>query len=57
LACHTTQTGLNGIIFPFLEKLITQIWGAFDGVDYAEGYRLIDIPKLVARLDHHDESA
>lgn len=57
LACHTTQTGLNGIIFPFLEKLITRLWGAFDGVDYAEGYRLIDIPKLVVRLGHDDESA
>jgi LmbE family N-acetylglucosaminyl deacetylase/uncharacterized membrane protein HdeD (DUF308 family) len=57
LACHTTQTGLNGIIFPFLEKLITRIWGAFAGVDYAEGYRLIDIPRLVTRLDHDDESA
>jgi LmbE family N-acetylglucosaminyl deacetylase/uncharacterized membrane protein HdeD (DUF308 family) len=57
LACHTTQTGLNGIIFPFLEKLITRIWGAFAGVDYAEGYRLIDIPKLVARLGPNDESA
>jgi LmbE family N-acetylglucosaminyl deacetylase/uncharacterized membrane protein HdeD (DUF308 family) len=57
LACHTTQTGLNGIIFPFLEKLITRLWGAFDGVDYAEGYRLIDISKLVARLGCSDESA
>ena len=57
LACHTTQTGLNGIIFPFLEKLITQLWGAFDGVDYAEGYRLIDIPKLEARLGRSDEFA
>jgi LmbE family N-acetylglucosaminyl deacetylase/uncharacterized membrane protein HdeD (DUF308 family) len=57
LACHTTQTGLNGIIFPFLEKLITRLWGAFAGVDYAEGYRLIDIPKLVTRLDENNESA
>ncbi len=57
LACHTTQTGLNGIIFPFLEKLTTRIWGAFAGVDYAEGYRLIDIPQLVARLGNNDESA
>jgi LmbE family N-acetylglucosaminyl deacetylase/uncharacterized membrane protein HdeD (DUF308 family) len=57
LACHTTQTGLNGIIFPFLEKLITRVWGAFSGMDYAEGYRLIDIPKLVARVGDNDESA
>ena len=57
LACHSTQHGLNGIIFPFLEKLITRIWGAFDGVEYAEGYRLIDIPTLVARLEREHESA
>jgi LmbE family N-acetylglucosaminyl deacetylase/uncharacterized membrane protein HdeD (DUF308 family) len=57
LACHTTQTGLNGIIFPFLEKLTTRIWGAFAGVDYAEGYRLIDIRQLVEKLGSEDESA
>ncbi|MBI5957640.1 MAG: PIG-L family deacetylase [Chloroflexi bacterium] len=56
LACHATQTGLNGIIFPFLEKLITRLWGAFAGVDYAEGYRLVDIPQLVERLGSHDVS-
>jgi LmbE family N-acetylglucosaminyl deacetylase/uncharacterized membrane protein HdeD (DUF308 family) len=57
LACHTTQVGLNGIIFPFLEKLTTKVWGAFAGVSYAEGYRLVDIPHLVTRLGSHDESA
>jgi LmbE family N-acetylglucosaminyl deacetylase len=57
LACHTTQTGLNGIIFPFLEKLISRIWGAFAGVDFAEGYRLIDIPTLVKKLNHADDPA
>ena len=57
LACHTTQAGLNGIIFPFLEKLITRIWGAFAGVEYAEGYRLIAIPQLVARVGRSHEPA
>jgi LmbE family N-acetylglucosaminyl deacetylase len=41
LARHTSQTGLNSIIFPFLEKLITKLWGAYNGVDYAEGYRCV----------------
>jgi LmbE family N-acetylglucosaminyl deacetylase/uncharacterized membrane protein HdeD (DUF308 family) len=57
LACHTTQAGLNGIIFPFLEKLITKVWGAFAGVDYAEGYRLINIPQLEAKLGADREPA
>jgi LmbE family N-acetylglucosaminyl deacetylase/uncharacterized membrane protein HdeD (DUF308 family) len=50
LACHTTQIGLNGVIFPFLEKFITRLWGAFNGVDFAEGYRLVDVPKMTQRL-------
>jgi LmbE family N-acetylglucosaminyl deacetylase/uncharacterized membrane protein HdeD (DUF308 family) len=41
LARHTSQTGLNSIIFPFLEKLITKLWGAYNGVDFAEGYRCV----------------
>jgi LmbE family N-acetylglucosaminyl deacetylase/uncharacterized membrane protein HdeD (DUF308 family) len=57
LACHTTQTGLNGIIFPFLEKLTTRLWGAFAGVDYAEGYRLVNISQLAAKVSKKDESA
>ncbi len=54
LACHTTQAGLNGIIFPFLEKLITKLWGAFTGVDYAEGYRLVNIPAMLANMKVDD---
>jgi len=41
LARHASQTGLNSIIFPFLEKLITKLWGAYNGVDFAEGYRCV----------------
>ena len=57
LACHTTQAGLNSLIFPFLEKLITRLWGAFAGVDYAEGYRLVNVAQLAARIERHDEPA
>jgi LmbE family N-acetylglucosaminyl deacetylase/uncharacterized membrane protein HdeD (DUF308 family) len=46
LACHTTQDALNAIIFPFFEKLTSAIWGAFNGVKYAEGYRKVDIRDL-----------
>lgn len=41
LACHTTQDALNAIIFPFFERLVTSIWGAFSGVESAEGYRRV----------------
>lgn len=41
LATHSSQIGFNSIVFPFLEKLITRMWGVFNGYDYAEGYRLI----------------
>lgn len=55
LACHTTQTDLNILIFPFLEKLFVHLWGVFSGVDYAEGYRRIDVNVVRAKLDqHHD---
>lgn len=50
LACHTTQAGLNAIIFPLFEKLITRIWGILVGVQYAEGYRQVDIQALKQRL-------
>jgi LmbE family N-acetylglucosaminyl deacetylase len=50
LACHTTQIGLNGVIFPFLERFITRLWGAFNGVDFAEGYRLVDVARMMQRL-------
>ncbi|MGQ9908693.1 MAG: PIG-L family deacetylase [Candidatus Flexifilum sp.] len=50
LACHTTQAGLNAIIFPFFENFITRIWGIFVGSDHSEGYRQIDIPALVRKL-------
>ncbi|HVO69878.1 MAG TPA: PIG-L deacetylase family protein, partial [Aggregatilineaceae bacterium] len=50
LACHTTQIGLNGVIFPFLGKFMTRLWGAFNGVDFAEGYRLVDVPSMMQRL-------
>lgn len=43
LACHTTQDALNAIIFPFFERLSSAIWGAFNGVQYAEGYRRVDM--------------
>jgi LmbE family N-acetylglucosaminyl deacetylase len=49
LACHTTQDALNAIIFPFFEKLSSAVWGAFNGVKYAEGYRKIDLRDLTAK--------
>lgn len=49
LACHTTQDALNAIIFPFFEKLTSAIWGAFNGVKYAEGYRKVDIRDLKSK--------
>jgi N,N'-diacetylchitobiose non-reducing end deacetylase len=56
LACHTTQAGLNSLIFPLLEKLITRTWGIFVGTDYSEGYRQIDIQALVKRLGQDSKS-
>ncbi len=38
---HNTQDDFNKIIFPFLEKFITRLWGAYNGVDFAEGYRAV----------------
>lgn len=43
LACHSTQDALNAIIFPFFERLSSAIWGAFNGIQYAEGYRKVDL--------------
>lgn len=40
LSKHETQISFNGIVFPFLEKLITKVWGAYLDIDYAEGYRV-----------------
>ena len=40
---HDSQDDFNSIVFPYLEKFITRLWGAYNGVDFAEGYRLIDI--------------
>lgn len=51
LACHTTQAVVNAAIFPFFEKMLTRLWGAYMGVQYAEGYRLIDIDKMMMRID------
>jgi LmbE family N-acetylglucosaminyl deacetylase/uncharacterized membrane protein HdeD (DUF308 family) len=50
LACHSTQTDLNALIFPFFEKLLSRLWGVFSGVDYAEGYRQIDVQSLQHKL-------
>jgi LmbE family N-acetylglucosaminyl deacetylase/uncharacterized membrane protein HdeD (DUF308 family) len=50
LACHSTQTDLNALIFPFFEKLLSRLWGVFSGVDYAEGYRQIDVQSLQRQL-------
>jgi LmbE family N-acetylglucosaminyl deacetylase/uncharacterized membrane protein HdeD (DUF308 family) len=50
LACHSTQAGLNQIIFPFFERLMTQLWGTVTGTDFAEGYRAVSIPKMIERL-------
>ncbi|MFN8421297.1 MAG: PIG-L deacetylase family protein [Anaerolineae bacterium] len=50
LACHTTQAGLNAIIFPLLEKFFCRLWGMFVGAEYSEGYRQIDIPSLVQKV-------
>lgn len=52
LACHTTQADLNSLIFPFLEKLFSHLWGIFVGADYAEGYRRIDITRMREKLDN-----
>ena len=49
LACHTTQDALNAIIFPFFEKLSSAVWGAFNGIKYAEGYRQVDIRDLKSK--------
>jgi LmbE family N-acetylglucosaminyl deacetylase len=51
LACHTTQSGLNSVIFPFFEKMMTRLWGVYAGVDYAEGYRKVNIPEMIKRLE------
>ncbi|NDJ87308.1 MAG: hypothetical protein GYB66_15625 [Chloroflexi bacterium] len=51
LACHRTQSGVNAAIFPFFEKMLVRLWGAFTGVQYAEGYRLVDIDRMKARLE------
>jgi LmbE family N-acetylglucosaminyl deacetylase/uncharacterized membrane protein HdeD (DUF308 family) len=40
LSRHETQMSFNGIVFPFLEKLITKIWGVYLNINYAEGYRV-----------------
>lgn len=50
LACHATQKGLNAIIFPFFERLLSKLWGIYIGADYAEAYRKVYIPKLQKRL-------
>jgi LmbE family N-acetylglucosaminyl deacetylase/uncharacterized membrane protein HdeD (DUF308 family) len=50
LACHISQADLNRLIFPFFEKLFSRLWGVFAGVDYAEGYRLVNIQKLREKL-------
>lgn len=50
LACHTTQAGLNAIIFPIFERLFTRMWGLFTNVRYAEGYRQVNIPKMKEKL-------
>lgn len=57
LACHTTQRGLNGIIFPIFERLITRIWGVFTNVQYAEGYRRVDLNALRTKLADEGKSA
>ena len=46
LSKHETQLSFNSIIFPFLEKLITKIWGAYLNIDYAEGYRIVELREL-----------
>jgi len=50
LACHTSQKGINGIIFPFFERMMSKLWGIYTGVDYAEAYRKVNIPKTMKRL-------
>lgn len=52
LACHTTQAGLNAIIFPIFERLFSRLWGLFTNVRYAEGYRMVQIPKMKEKLLH-----
>jgi LmbE family N-acetylglucosaminyl deacetylase/uncharacterized membrane protein HdeD (DUF308 family) len=49
LACHSTQDALNAIIFPFFERLSSAVWGAFNGVQYAEGYRRVDMRDVLRR--------
>jgi LmbE family N-acetylglucosaminyl deacetylase/uncharacterized membrane protein HdeD (DUF308 family) len=56
LACHTTQAGLNAIIFPIFERLFSRLWGLFTNVRYAEGYRMVQIPKMKQKLAVQKES-
>jgi LmbE family N-acetylglucosaminyl deacetylase len=46
LARHRSQRSLNRIIFPFLERIPSKIWGIFNGTSYAEGYRKVNIRKM-----------
>jgi LmbE family N-acetylglucosaminyl deacetylase/uncharacterized membrane protein HdeD (DUF308 family) len=46
---HDSQDDFNSIIFPFLEKFITRLWGAYNGVDFAEGYRYVDTKSMKPR--------
>lgn len=50
LACHATQKGLNAIIFPFFERMLSKLWGIYIGADYAEAYRKIHIAKMRRHL-------
>jgi LmbE family N-acetylglucosaminyl deacetylase len=51
LARHTTQADLNSVIFPFFERALSKLWGVFNGVQYAEGYRKVDITKMATKLE------
>lgn len=57
LACHATQQGLNAIIFPFFERMLSKLWGIYIGADYAEAYRKVHIPKMQKRLGIQTETS
>ncbi len=57
LACHATQQGLNAIIFPFFERMLSKLWGIYIGADYAEAYRKVHIPKMQRRLGIQTETS
>lgn len=55
VACHVTQFGVNVVAGPFLEKTLSKLWGLYHGVEYAEGFRLVNIEAMIKRLPPLDK--